>query len=58
LWINTSLRYFTQRRRITPLGVFSDAFPGQKMRVHLLTAPGVLVTWKVPIQVLSGLNAA
>jgi hypothetical protein len=32
------LRYFEQTGGITSLGVFSDAFPGHKMRVHLLTA--------------------
>jgi hypothetical protein len=25
--------------------VFSDAIPGDKMRVHLITAPGLFVTW-------------
>jgi hypothetical protein len=29
------------------LGVFSDAFQGHKMRVHLLTAPSILVIWPV-----------
>jgi hypothetical protein len=37
---------------ITPLGVFSDAFPGRKVPVHLLTAPGV----PVRIHVLAGHN--
>jgi hypothetical protein len=32
------LRYFTQIGRPTFFGVFSDAFPGHKMRVHLPTA--------------------
>jgi hypothetical protein len=30
------LRYFTQTGGITPLGVFSDTFPGHKMRVYTL----------------------
>jgi hypothetical protein len=41
------LRYFTLTGGITSLGVFSDAFPGHKMRVHLLPAPGILVIWVV-----------
>jgi hypothetical protein len=40
-------RYLTQTGRITPLGVFSDAFLGHKMWVHLFTAPAVLVIWVV-----------
>ena len=52
------LRYFTQTGGITPLGVFSDAFPGHKMRVHLLTAPSVKPVWGSPIQVLTGPNVA
>jgi hypothetical protein len=32
---------------ITPFGVFSDAFPGHKMQVHVLTAPGILVICEV-----------
>jgi hypothetical protein len=31
------MRHFTTKGRITPLGVFSDAFLGYKMRVDLLT---------------------
>jgi hypothetical protein len=41
------LRYFTQTGGMNPLCIFSDAFPGHKMRVHLLTAPGRLVIWAV-----------
>jgi hypothetical protein len=41
------LPYFTQTGGITPLGVFSNALPGNKMRVHLLTASGTLVIWAV-----------
>jgi hypothetical protein len=37
------LRYLAQTCGITPLGVFSDAFPGYKIWVYLLTAPGILV---------------
>jgi hypothetical protein len=38
-------QYLTQTGGITPLSVFSDAFPDHKMRVHLLTAPCILVIW-------------
>jgi hypothetical protein len=38
-------RYFLQTGGITSLAVFSDPFPGQKMQVHLLTAPVILVIW-------------
>jgi hypothetical protein len=41
------LRYFTLTDGITTLGVFSNTFPDHKMRVHLLTAPGLLVIWAV-----------
>jgi hypothetical protein len=41
------LQYFTHTGKITPLGVVSDAFPGNKMWVHLLTAPCILVIWAV-----------
>jgi hypothetical protein len=41
------LRYFTQTGAITPPGVFSSAFPGHMMRVHLLKAHGILVMWAV-----------
>jgi hypothetical protein len=41
------LRYLTQTCGISSLGVFSDAFPAHKMRVHLLTAPNVLFIWVV-----------
>jgi hypothetical protein len=37
------LPYFTQTGGRASFGVFSYAFPGYKMRVHLLTAPGILV---------------
>jgi hypothetical protein len=42
---------FTQTSGKTPHRVFSVAFPGHKMRVHLLTAPDdILVIWVSPIQ--------
>jgi hypothetical protein len=41
------LQYFMQIGGITPLGFYSDALTGQKMQVHLLTAPGVLFIWVV-----------
>jgi hypothetical protein len=34
-------------REITLLGVFSDAFLGYTMQVHILTAPVILVIWAV-----------
>jgi hypothetical protein len=46
-FVTCSARCFTQTGGISPLGVFSDAFTGHKMRVHLLTAPGVLFIWAV-----------
>jgi hypothetical protein len=33
--------------KLLSIGVFSDDFPGHKMRVHFLTAPGILVIWAV-----------
>jgi hypothetical protein len=46
---------FTQTSGKTPHRVFSVAFPGHKMRVHLLTAPDdILVIWVSPIQLLLG----
>jgi hypothetical protein len=41
------LRYITQTGGMTPLGVFSGAFPGHKMQAHLLTAHGILFIWAV-----------
>jgi hypothetical protein len=41
------LRCFTQRGGTTPLGVFYDAFADHKMRVHFLTASGILIIWGV-----------
>jgi hypothetical protein len=41
------LRYFTQTGGITSCSVFADAFPGHKMQVHLLRAPGILIIWVV-----------
>jgi hypothetical protein len=41
------LRYFIQTGVIAPLSVFSDPFPGNKMPVHLLTAPRILFIWAV-----------
>jgi hypothetical protein len=32
---------------MTPLCVFFNAFTGHKMRVHHITAPGILVIWAV-----------
>jgi hypothetical protein len=32
---------------MTPLGVFTDAFPGHKMWVNLLTAPSIQIIWTV-----------
>jgi hypothetical protein len=34
---------------ITPLDVFSDAFPGHKMQEHLRTVPDIHVIWAVTL---------
>jgi hypothetical protein len=51
VWLNFFLKAFCDISRrqcgITSLSVFFDAFPGHKMLVHLLTAPGILVIWAV-----------
>jgi hypothetical protein len=41
------LQYFTQTGKITPLDVFSDAFPVRKMQKINTTSPSKLVIWVV-----------